>query len=49
MRSRRWFRNNGSYATFLITLDSLGVTWLMIEANTGARWCVIAVTCIGML
>ena len=32
-----------------MTLDSLGVTWLMIEANTGARLWVIAVTRIGML
>ena len=32
-----------------MTLDSLGVTWLMIEQNTAARRCVIAVTCIGML
>jgi hypothetical protein len=36
-RSRRWVRNNGSIATFLSTLDSLGVTWLMIEAKTGER------------
>ena len=33
----------------MITLDSLGVTWLMIEQNTGARRWVIAVTCIDML
>ena len=32
-----------------MTLDSLGVTWLMICANTGLRFMVIAVTCIGML
>ena len=32
-----------------MTLDSLGVTWLMIETKTGARLCVIAVTCIDML
>ena len=32
-----------------MTLDSLGVTWLMIETNTGARLWVIAVTCIDML
>ena len=32
-----------------MTLDSLGVTWLMIEANTALRLRVIAVTCIGML
>ena len=32
-----------------MTQDSLGVTWLMIELNTGARFIVIAVTCIGML
>ena len=33
-----------SYATRLIALDSLGVTWLMMEVNTGERLCVIAVT-----
>ena len=33
----------------MITLDSLGVTWLMIETKTGAFLCVIAVTCIDML
>ena len=32
-----------------MTLDSLGVTWLMIWANTGFFLCVIAVTSIGML
>ena len=32
-----------------MTLDSLGVTWLMIETNIAfLRW-VIAVTCIDML
>ncbi len=47
--SRRCVRNIGSKATFFITLDSLGVTWLMMETNTGfLRW-VIAVTCIDML
>ena len=35
--SRRCVRNIGSNATFFITLDSLGVTWLMIETNTGLR------------
>ena len=33
----------------MITLDSLGVTWLMIDTKTGARLWVIAVTCIDML
>jgi len=33
----------------LITLDSLGVTWLKMEAKTGFRLCVIAVTCMIML
>ncbi len=32
-----------------MTLDSLGVTWLMIETNTGFVLWVIAVTCIDML
>ena len=32
-----------------MTLNSLGVTWLMIWVNTGFFLCVIAVTCIGML
>ena len=45
----RCARNSGSYATFLITLDSDGVTWLMMALNTGLRRCVIAVTVIGML
>ena len=48
-RSRRCVRNNGSIATFLSTLDSLGVTWLMMETKTGERLCVIAVTRIDML
>ena len=47
--SRKCERNMGSNATFFITLDSLGVTWLMIETNTGLRLCVIAVTRIDML
>ena len=33
----------------MTTLDSLGVTSLMIDANTGLRLRVIAVTCIDML
>ncbi len=46
---RRWSRNRGCRASFLIRLDSLGDTWLMMETNTGLlRW-VIAVTCIDML
>ena len=32
-----------------MTLDSLGVTWLMIEQNTGFFLRVMAVTRIGML
>jgi hypothetical protein len=32
-----------------MTLDSLGVTWLMMEVKTGARLRVMAVTRIGML
>src|SRR5262249_44550528 len=32
-----------------MTLDSLGVTWLMMDTNTGERLWVIAVTCIDML
>ena len=47
--SRRCVRNSGSYATFFTRLDSLGVTWLMMDVNTGERLCVIAVTRIGML
>ena len=47
--SRRCDRNIGSKATFFITLDSLGVTWLMMETNTGLRLWVIAVTRIDML
>ena len=37
--SRRCVRNIGSKATFFITLDSLGVTWLMMETKTGLRLC----------
>jgi hypothetical protein len=33
----------GSYATFLITLDSDGVTWLMKETQIASFRCVIAV------
>ena len=47
--SRRWVKKKGSIATFLSTLDSLGVTWLMIDTNTGDCLCVIAVTRMDML
>ena len=36
-------------ATFLSTLDSLGVTWLMVDAKTGVCLWVIAVTRMDML
>ena len=47
--SRKCDRNIGSKATFFITLDSLGVTWLIIDTNTGLCLWVIAVTRIDML
>src|SRR5665213_1371812 len=40
---RRKCKNIGSYATILIVLDSLGVTWLMNDDQIGSRRCVIAV------
>ena len=36
--------NSGSYATILIVLDSLGVTWLMNDVQTGFLRYVMAVT-----
>ena len=35
MTLRRWFIITGSMATRRITLDSLGVTWLMKEVRMG--------------